>query len=137
MADLGLEPKVTHAYEVPRNKPRQTVSYECARCGVSFESTPSTVPRTVATDKSAYSELPSHAVRNASSRHRGRGEVSLDCPPSGRLPYRRPLISAVGRVSLAQPPAQHGIYREMPSHLLCEAPAGKSDRFELVRMAFA
>jgi predicted SprT family Zn-dependent metalloprotease len=36
MKDLGIEPKVTHAYEVPRNKPRQAVSYECARCGVSF-----------------------------------------------------------------------------------------------------
>src|SRR4051812_26152623 len=33
MKDLGLEPKVTHAYDVPRNKPRQQVSYECMKCG--------------------------------------------------------------------------------------------------------
>jgi SprT protein len=36
MADLGIEPKVTHAYDVKRNKARQSVAYECARCGVSF-----------------------------------------------------------------------------------------------------
>ena len=36
MSELGLEPKVTHAYEVPRNKARQQVSYQCARCGASI-----------------------------------------------------------------------------------------------------
>ena len=33
MADLGLEPKVRHNYEVQRNEPRQRVSYRCVRCG--------------------------------------------------------------------------------------------------------
>jgi predicted SprT family Zn-dependent metalloprotease len=33
MLDLGLEPKIYHRYDVQRNKPRQTVTYQCARCG--------------------------------------------------------------------------------------------------------
>jgi SprT protein len=36
MRDLGIEPKVTHSYDVPRNTARQAVSYECARCGANL-----------------------------------------------------------------------------------------------------
>lgn len=37
MRDLGLEPKVTHRYEVKRNIPRQVVIYQCVKCKFTFE----------------------------------------------------------------------------------------------------
>lgn len=33
MAELGEPPEVRHAYECPRNQPRQVVVYRCAHCG--------------------------------------------------------------------------------------------------------
>jgi len=34
MCDVGLDPRVTHQYEVQRNEPRQTVVYLCLKCGM-------------------------------------------------------------------------------------------------------
>jgi len=39
MHELGAEPHRTHNYEVARNARRQSVRYQCARCGQTFERT--------------------------------------------------------------------------------------------------
>jgi predicted SprT family Zn-dependent metalloprotease len=37
MRDVGLDPVVTHRYEVTRNQKRQEVIYRCAKCGHQFQ----------------------------------------------------------------------------------------------------
>lgn len=37
MIDLGEKPEVYHRYEVQRNQRRQTVRYQCLKCGVGFD----------------------------------------------------------------------------------------------------
>lgn len=36
MADLGLDARVHHTYEVSRNQARQEIGYRCAACGFTF-----------------------------------------------------------------------------------------------------